>query len=120
MAIGMSYDEFWNQDVSIARVYLKADEIRRRRQNEVLWLQGLYMRDALCCTVGNMFSDKTAKKFEYPEEPYAITEQQIREQEERKRQQMMARIKAEMEAFAEEMRKKTPSEVRPPTKGGEK
>lgn len=120
MAIGMSYDEFWNQDVSIARVYLKADEIRRRRQNEALWLQGLYVRDALCCSVVNMFSDKNAQKFEYPAEPYPITEQQIREREEQKRRQMVERIKAEFEAFAEGMRNKTPNEVRPSTKGGEK
>lgn len=120
MAIGMTYDEFWNQDVSLARVYLKADEMRRRRQNEALWLQGLYMRDALCCTVVNMFSGSTAQKFEYPADPYPITKLQIQEQEEQKRRQMVERIKAEFGAFAEGLRGKIPNEVRPSTKGGEK
>lgn len=113
MAIGMSYDEFWNQDVSLARVYMQADEIRRRRQNEVLWLQGLYVRDALCCSVVNMFSDKKAKKFDYPAEPYPITEKQIAEAEERKHRAMEERLKAEFAMFAEQMRKKIPNEVRP-------
>lgn len=113
MAIGMSYDEFWNQDVSLVRVYMEADEIRRRRQNEVLWLQGLYVRDALCCSVVNMFSDKNAKKFDYPTEPYPITERQIAEVEERKHRAMEERLKAEFAMFAEQIRKKIPNEVRP-------
>lgn len=113
MAIGMSYDEFWNQDVSLARVYLKADEIKRRRQNETLWLQGLYVRDALLCSVVNMFSDKNAQKFDYPEEPYPITERQIKEQEERKRQATIERLKAELTHYADEMRKKMSNETRP-------
>ena len=65
MSIGMTYDEFWNQDVALVRVYRKADELRRRRQNDALWMQGLYIRDALLSTVGNMFSGKNATPIEF-------------------------------------------------------
>jgi hypothetical protein len=100
MSIGMSYDEFWNQDVTIVGAYRKADELNRRRQNEVLWLQGLYIRDALISTVGNMFSGKGAKKHEYPGEPYPVTAEQVAEQEEQKRKLAEERMKAEFAAFA--------------------
>ena len=43
MSIGMTYDEFWNGDVSIVKFYRKAEELRYKRQNQALWLQGMYM-----------------------------------------------------------------------------
>ncbi len=115
----MTYDEFWNGDVNMVRAYRKADEMKRRRQNETLWVQGLYVRDALVCTVGNMFSGKSGKQHEYPKEPYAITETEIREREERDARLAEERIKAEFAAFAARMRKKMPQEAHPDSKGGE-
>ncbi len=119
MSIGMSYDEFWNQDVCMVRAYREADELSRRRQNQILWLQGLYVRDALVCTVGNMFAGKTGTKHEYPKEPYAITEGEIRERKEQEERVRQERIKAEFAVFAERMRKKMPQEAHPASKGGE-
>lgn len=115
----MSYDDFWHGDVNMVRAYRKADEMSRRRQNEALWVQGLYIRDALVCTVGNMFSGKGATKHEYPKEPYAITESDIREREEREARLAEERIKANFAAFAARMVKKMPKEAHPDSKGGE-
>lgn len=39
--------------------------------NTMAHLQGIYFRDALLSTVGNMFSSK-GKKFDYPEMPYDL------------------------------------------------
>ncbi len=119
MSLGMTYDEFWNQNVDMVRAYRKADELKRRRENEILWLQGVYVRDALVCTVGNMFAGKSGKQYEYPKEPYAITEADIREREEREARLAQERIKAEFAAFAARMQKKMPVEAHPDSKGGE-
>lgn len=119
MTLGMTYDEFWNQNVDMARAYRTADEMKRKRQNEILWMQGLYVRDALICTVGNMFSGKSGTKHEYPNEPYAITELEIREREEREAKIREERIKANFAAFAARMRQKMPVEAHPDSKGGE-
>lgn len=119
MSLGMTYDEFWNQNVDMVRAYRKADELKRRRENEILWLQGVYVRDALVCTVGNMFAGKSGKQYEYPKEPYAITEADIREREERDARLAQERIKAEFAAFAARMQKKMPVEAHPDSKGGE-
>lgn len=119
MSLGMTYDEFWNQNVDMVRAYRKADEMKRRRENEILWLQGLYVRDALVCTVGNMFSGKNAQKHEYPKEPYPITEMDIREREERENRIRQERIRAGFAAFAARMQKKMPVEAHPDSKGGE-
>lgn len=119
MSLGMTYDEFWNQNVDMTRAYRKADEFKRRRENEVLWLQGIYVRDALICTVGNMFSGKSAKKQEYPKEPYPITDLELREREEREAQLREEHIKATFAAFAARVQQKMPKEAHPDSKGGE-
>jgi hypothetical protein len=120
MSIGMTYDEFWNQDVTMARAFRKADELKRRRQNEVLWMQGLYVREALLSTVGNMFSGKGSTPIEYPKEPYPITEDQIEEKKERERKSMEERMKADLLAIAARMvNKQMPKEAHPVKEGGE-
>ena len=120
MSIGMSYDEFWNQDVALVRAYRKADELKRRRQNEALWMQGLYFRDALLSTVGNMFAGKGATPIEYPKEPYPVTEEQKAEKEREKHRRMEERMKADFAALAAQMAKRQmPKEAHPDVKGGE-
>ena len=106
MSIGMTYDEFWNQDVAMVRAYRKSHELKRRRQNEELWMQGLYVRDALLSTVGNMFMDKSAKKNEYPAEPYPVTAEQVAEKEAAENRKMEERLKADLMAMAARMIKK--------------
>ena len=121
MSVGMTYDEFWNQDVTMVRAYRKADEMRKRRQNETLWLQGMYIYEALCdvAPVFHAFVKKGTKPNPYAKEPYAITEEEIREHKEREARMKEERLKAEFAAFAERMKHKMPKEAHPGTKGGE-
>lgn len=120
MSIGMTYDEFWNQDVAMVRAYRKAHELKRRQQNEMLWMQGWYIRDALLSTVGNMFSGKGSAPIEYPTEPYPVTVEQVEEKKEQEHKRMEERMKADMMALAARMiKQKMPEEAHPDVKGGE-
>ena len=103
MSIGMTYDEFWNQDVAMVRAFRKSYELKRRQQNENLWMQGLYIRDALLSTVGNMFAGKGATPIEYPAEPYPVTAEQVAEKEAAENRKMEERMKADMMAMAARM-----------------
>ena len=122
MSIGMSYDEFWNQDVSLVRAYLKANELREKQQNRRAWLQGMYFYEALC-DASPLFRFTMRKGSIKPEpyvgEPYPITEAEVREREERERRKKEERLKAEFALFAEQLRKQMPQEARPELKGGE-
>lgn len=115
MSIGMSYDEFWNGDVTMVRAYRKAQELRDRRRNQELWLQGMYVYEAICnvSPILHAFAKKGTKPVPYPAEPYAITEDEIREREEREARKKEERLKAQFAAFAEQMRKKMPGEAHP-------
>ena len=108
MSIGMTYDEFWNQDVKLVEVYRKAMELRDKRRNQELWLQGMYIYEALCdASPLFRFSMKkgVVKPEPYAKEPYPITATEVREREERDARAKEERLKAEFAAFAERMRK---------------
>lgn len=47
LAIGMTYDQFWNQDVCLVKAYREADKIKRDLRNQDLWLQGAYIYEAI-------------------------------------------------------------------------
>ena len=121
MSIGMSYDEFWNQDVTMARAFRQADELRRRRQNEAAWLQGMYIYEAICdvSPILHAFAKKGTKPNPYVKEPYPITESEIREQKMREAREREERLKAEFAAFAASIQQKMPKEAHPGTKGGD-
>ena len=109
MSIGMSYDEFWDGDVSAVKAYRKAYELREKRRNQELWLQGMYFYEALCdASPLFRFTMKkgSIKPEPYVKEPYPITESEVRERKERDARQKEERLKAEFAAFAERMRKK--------------
>lgn len=101
MAMGMSYVQFWEEDPRIAVFYRKADEIQRKRRNQELWLEGIYMSHALNATVGNMF--RKGNKEEYPNEPIPITVAEQAERKEREQKARMERLKAAFTAKALQM-----------------
>ena len=98
LAVGMSYEQFWEGDPSIVISYRRADEIRKRRMNEELWWGGMYTADALASTVGNMFSK--GSKHEYPAEPKPITIQELEERKEREEKARVEALKARFTARA--------------------
>lgn len=88
----MTYEQFWYDPPELAAAFRKADEIKKRRVNEELWLAGIYTAEALASTVGNMFSK--GSKHEYPSEPKPITVSEARERKEREQKAKMEQIKA--------------------------
>ena len=89
----MTSEQYWDGDPALPKYYRKADEIRRERRNQELWLQGMYIYDALCdvSPVLNAFAKKGTKPNPYPDHPYALTnraredERKLREKRERER-----------------------------------
>ena len=94
----MTHEQFWDGAPELARSYRRADEIYRKRQNELLWLGGIYTAEALASTVGNMFTK--GSKHQYPAEPIPITQEEQRIRKEREQKAKMERIKAAFTARA--------------------
>lgn len=98
LAIGMSYEQFWIYPPELAKAYRKADELKKHRANEELWLAGIYTAEALSSTVGNMFSK--GSKYQYPSEPKPITISEAKARREREQKVKMEQIKARFTARA--------------------
>lgn len=71
MAMGMSYDEFWNGDNELPRMFREAYKKRakhdRDRSNMDAWLHGVYV----CRAIAACFGGKKNRS-KYPDEPIAL------------------------------------------------
>ena len=91
LSIGMTPEQYWAGDALLVKYYRQADELRRQRKNQELWLQGMYIYEALCdvSPVFHAFAKKGTKPAPYSDHPYSITtkeredEQKLREKRER-------------------------------------
>lgn len=85
LSLGMSYDQFWRDDVTITKSYLEAYKIKQDREIEKeewkIWKQGVYMYEALCdvSPVLHAFAKKGTKPLPYPNKPYDYKEEENKE-----------------------------------------
>ena len=85
LSIGMSADEYWNGDCMLVKAYREAYKYKREMENQRLWLQGLYVYEAIykLAPVLNPNTKKGTKLEQYSEEPYALTKEEIERRKER-------------------------------------
>ena len=108
MSIGMTPEQYWDGDSTLAKYYRKAEELRNERRNQELWLQGMYIYEALCdvAPVLHAFAKKGTKPIPYSSKPYAITEKQVRQEREEKERRLVEKGKKFMEAMMASINKK--------------
>lgn len=98
MAMGMSYEQFWDGHPHLVVAYRKAYKLKREIENEQAWLQGLYVFDAFAVCLANVFAKRGAKKQTYLERPidiFPLTEQE----KQRREREANAKMQAAMEAM---------------------
>ena len=105
LSIGMTPEQYWEGDPALAKYYRKAEELRRKRRNEELWLQGMYIYEALCdvSPVLNAFAKKGTKPRPYADHPYALSVKERKDerilQEKRDREKAKRYMEAKMAAI---------------------
>lgn len=82
MAIGMSYEDYWFASPHLVKYYRKAHRYRTEQRNQELWLQGLYIYNAVSTVISNAFGGKSGKKAKYLEKPIDIFPKKIEKSEE--------------------------------------
>lgn len=108
LSIGMTYEQFWDGDPTLAKYYREAEEIRNEKKNQELWLQGAYIYEAIAdlSPILHAFTKKGTKPEPYADSPYPITKKQqerIRLEKERKTAEKGMRF---MEALTQMVNKK--------------
>ena len=101
MSLGMTPDEFWQGDPQLAKWYRESYRIRRDRKNQEMWIQGMYIYEALCdASPLFRFSTKRAiKPVPYPKEPYQFSYGDKKEDQEKSDKRLMEKGKQRMENF---------------------
>lgn len=79
LSIGMTEEQYWDRDCCLVKFYREAEEIRRERVNQEMWLQGMYFYDALSriSPVLHAFAKKGTKAQPYVEEAYPISKKKM-------------------------------------------
>lgn len=84
IAIGMTYDQFWRDDPTIALAYKKSNKLLQEINKWNNWEEGMYTYEALCkvSPVLHAFAKKGTKPLPFSEEPYGL--KQLRGEKEEK------------------------------------
>lgn len=97
MSYGMTYDEFWYDDLYKTYFYLKAYKEKLKQRDSEMWEQGMYIYEAIlqCAPILHPFS-KASEPLPYTEKPhlYKETKQELKEKQEQ--EQENERLKAEL------------------------
>ena len=100
MSYGMSYEQYWDGDVSAHKAFREAEKIRTRRRNQEAWLQGAYFYEALCNAASLFRGMKPSRPQAYRKEPYDIDEEDRKQREEAEAREKYLRMKDKVAAFA--------------------
>ncbi len=108
LSIGMTPEQYWDGDCTLTEYYRKAEELRNEKRNQELWLQGMYIYEAICdvAPILHAFAKKGTKPHPYPSKPYAISEKQIKQEREEKERKIAEKGKRFMEAMMQSTNKR--------------
>lgn len=108
LSIGMTYDQYWNDDPWLVRYYRQADEMRIDRKNQEMWLQGMYIYEALCdvAPIHHAFAKKGTKPHPYATAPYPLNSKQRERNEEAKEKANAEKGKRYMEEMMSRINRK--------------
>lgn len=86
----------------LVKYYKEAYELKREQRNQELWLQGLYVYEAICdvSPILNPFAKKGTKPVPYMAEPYPLTSAAVKEKEEREARLRADELKAKLSAWS--------------------
>lgn len=66
MAYGMTWDQYWYGDPWMAKYFVDAYLMKRRINNEEMWLQGMYIYRAVYAVIASAFGNRREKYVETP------------------------------------------------------
>lgn len=101
LAMGMTYEQFWEQDSELVKYYRKANEIRQEQINQEAWLHGMYIYEAIAdlAPILRSFGKKGSRARQYPDKPYEFKKPEIN----RKISRKDAEAKAKSDKIRERM-----------------
>lgn len=91
LALGMTYEQYWHGDPYLTVYYQKAKKMKFDYDNQMAWINGLYIYDAVSAIVFNTWCRKEGEQCKnYTDKPYEFDE--AKQEEELKKE---AEVQAE-------------------------
>lgn len=112
LAMGMTYEEYWEKESDLVKFYRKANEIRQEQFNQQAWLQGMYVYEAIAdiAPILHAFAKKGTKPRKYSEKPYEFKRPEKKRiplsKQDREVKKKSEKIKAMMLAAMQDINKK--------------
>lgn len=110
LSIGMTPEQYWEQDCTLVRDYREAERLRMKRVNTETWMQGLYFYQALldASPILRSFAKPGTKPRPYPKEPLDLIEPSAKEKRkiEEKKQREVEEARRKTVAFFEALEKR--------------
>ena len=114
--MGMSYEQFWDESPYLVLTYRKAFRIRKELENEMAWVQGLYIYDAIAVCLHNVLRKRGQKCDNYIEKPIDIFPLTPTEKKRREREEMIKTQKTLEQMRQNQIARKKKSEAKSPKK----
>ena len=109
LAIGMSYEEYWEKESWLVKSYREAQKEKRTEKDYYAWLNGIYVLKALQTGVPvilNGIAKQVVTLPEFPDRPIDFSENRKKEQEKKQMELQRAKMQEMAEAFNRTFRKK--------------
>ena len=71
LAWGMTAEAFWDGDCHLVKAYRRAHEISIEEKNQELWMQGMYIYEAVSVAIHKAFN-KNSGALQYTDKPYDL------------------------------------------------
>lgn len=90
LAYGMTYEQYWQGDPWMCRAYAQSYLLKRKIQNENMWIQGAYVANAFGTVLSNAFSKRQSKYLEKPLDIFPKTESERKSEIREERRKLIA------------------------------
>lgn len=100
MAYGMTYEQFWFGDPWMVRAFEQAYLLKRRKENEDMWILGSYVCNAVGVAINNAFNKRKIDYLKKPLDLWPKTEAEQKQEAREERRKLIAylnRWKASMD-----------------------
>lgn len=90
----MTESQFWDGSPSLCVEYHKAEKMRQRRKNSEMWMQGMYIYNAILCAspILHAFAKAGTKPRPYDSHPFPLSKREAEEYEQQEQKAQMLKI----------------------------
>lgn len=109
LAIGMTYEEFWEKESWLVKSYREAQKLKLKDVNYAAWLNGVYVLQALQTGIPVVLTGMLKERIKLPEyshEPIDFDAKSKEDQEKKQMEMQRAKMKEIADRFNAVFRKK--------------